>query len=107
MRALVYGAVLAAALAAPAFATADHVVNFTFSGSGRHPSVKSIKEYILGCLPNKTRTFGGDPGDSAGPWDVETPAIKDRELSNDDVKLYLSVCKIRPSRVATITVTDD
>lgn len=102
-------AVLTAALAEPAFAATDHQLQFIFGGRGRNPSVATMKNYILGCLPAGTWTFGGDPGDSAGPWDVEVPAVNGHEYSNAEVRRVLlsGACSaVRPAKVTGVTVTD-
>lgn len=102
-------AVFASVAATPAFANTDHELQFTFGGRGRNPSVATMKAYILGCLPAGTYTFGGDPGDSAGPWDVEVPAVRGHEYSNADVHRLLmsgACAPVRPAKVTGVTVTD-
>jgi len=101
--------VLAIVLADPAFAATDHELQFAFGGRGRNPSVATMKSYILGYLPARTRTFGGDPGDSAGPWDVEVPEVNGHEYSNAEVRRLLlsAACSgVRPAKVTGVTVTD-
>ena len=68
-----------------------------------------MHDYILGCLPNGTWIWGGNPGDSAGPWTVEVPAVRNHEYSNADVRrtLLSNACSgVRPTKVQDVTVTD-
>ncbi len=108
-RAVLAAVALTAVVAEPAFAATDHQLQFTFGGRGRNPSVATMKNYILGCLPAGTWTFGGDPGDSAGPWDVEVPAVNGHEYTNAEVRrtLLSAACSgVRPAKVTGVTVTD-
>ncbi|SHL47996.1 hypothetical protein [Roseibium suaedae] len=96
--------------AAPAYATADFELNFTFQGAGRHPNPEAFRtNYILACLPAGARTFAGNPADSAGPWDLEMPSYKvgkvEKEYTADQVHMYLWSCNVRPDRVSGIQVT--
>jgi hypothetical protein len=102
-------AVLFASAAEPALAASDHQLQFTFGGPGRNPSVATMKHYILGCLPDGTRTFGGDPGESAGPWDVEVPAVRGHEYTNAEIRVLLlgqHCAPVRPAKVVGVVVTD-
>ncbi|KZL19290.1 hypothetical protein PsAD2_02041 [Pseudovibrio axinellae] len=93
-----------------AVASSDHELNFTFGGRGRNPGVTTIYNYILGCLPNGTWIYGGNPADAAGPWTVEVPAIRNREYSNADVEHTLmgaGCAGVRPAKVVGVDVEDD
>lgn len=96
--------------AAPAFATADFELNFTFQGAGRHPNPEAFRTgFLLACLPAGARTYGGNPADSAGPWDLEMPSYKvgnqTREYTAQEVYNYLWGCNRKPARVSAIQVT--
>jgi hypothetical protein len=105
---LLLAALFAGVFAAPAFAASDHELQFILEGRGRNPSVATIKAYILGCLPDGTRTFD-DPDDSAGPWEVEVPALRGREYTNGAIHVLLmsnACAPVRPAKVIGVTVTD-
>lgn len=89
-------------------AASDFELNFTFGGPGRNPSVQTMKNYLMACLPAGSRTWGGDPGDSAGPWDVEVPAVRGHEYTAQVVRTLLlgRHCQpVRPAKVQDVTVT--
>lgn len=93
-----------------AFAASDHELNFEFGGRGRNPGVATMHDYILGCLPNGTWIYGGNPGNATGPWTVEVPAVRGRDYSNDDVEhtLMSAGCAgVRPVKVVGVDVQDD
>jgi hypothetical protein len=107
--AAIAGAVTGFALPPAAHAASDHELNFTFGGRGNNPGVVKMHHYILGCLPNKTWIWGGTPSDSAGPWDVEVPKIKNHEYTNAEVRnlLLSNACaSVRPKKVQDVAVTD-
>ncbi|MBF9265776.1 hypothetical protein I4I83_15765 [Acidovorax cattleyae] len=93
-----------------AHAASDFQLDFTFGGQGRNPSVATMKAYIMGCLPAGSRTWGGDPADSAGPWDVEVPAVRGHEYDARTVRSLLlgrSCQPVRPAKVTDVTVTPE
>ena len=59
----------------------------------------------MGCLPSGSFTYGGDPADPAGPWDVEVKAVGGREPTATNVKTYLMSCNLKPAKVINVTVT--
>lgn len=103
------GATAVFAIPQAAYASSDHELNFEFGGRGRNPGVPKMRDYILGCLPNRTRIYGGFPAHSAGPWDVEVPAVRRHEYTNEDVERTLmshGCSGVRPAKVQGVTVTD-
>ena len=102
-----------AALALLSFATAftihaqastKYSLKFTFDGA--QPTSTTMKEYILGCLPNKTwiDTFPMQPTEK---WKITVPAINGHEWNTKDVKnrLMSSICEsVRPGTVNKVSV---
>lgn len=76
-RAVLVAVALTVVVAEPAFAATDHQLQFTFGGRGRNPSVATMKNYILGCLP-------------AGTWTLLSAACSG----------------VRPAKVTGVTVAD-
>lgn len=93
----------------PAYAASDHVLEFRFGGRGRNPVVDTMRNYILGCLPNRTRIEGENPVAATGPWTVRVPAIQGREYSNADVERTLmsqGCARVRPIKVEGVRAWD-
>lgn len=94
----------AAAFTVHAQAATKYSLKFTFDGTAA--SNDTMKEYILGCLPNKTwiDTFPGQPTEK---WKITVPAVGGHEWSTKQVKdrLMSTGCdSVRPGTVSKVSV---
>jgi hypothetical protein len=102
---------MAAGLAVPfpAHAESHHRLFFDFEDGKKEPSIKKMKSYILGCLPNRTWIETSPRFDPGGPWLVELPKKgKTGEYSNEDVhdRLMSDGCSfVRPDQVTDVDVS--
>lgn len=99
-------ALLGFATAFTMHAQASTEYSLKFSFDGVQPNGTTMKEYLLGCLPNKTwiNTFPKQPTDK---WKITVPAINGREWTTAEVKsrLMSSGCEsVRPATVSKVSV---
>ena len=85
-------------------ASTKYSLKFTFSG--KQPDNTTMKEYILGCLPDKTwiDTFPGEPTEK---WKITVPPVNKKEWGTTQVKerLMSSGCdNVRPDTVSKVSV---
>lgn len=95
---------LSTAFTMHAEASTKYSLKFTFDGA--EPTNTTMKEYILGCLPNKTwiDTFPAQPTDK---WKITVPAVSGHEWNTKEVKdrLMSSLCdSVRPGTVSKVSV---
>ena len=85
-------------------ASTKYSLKFTFDGA--EPKNTTMKEYILGCLPNKTwiDTFPGKPTEK---WKITVPAVSGHEWDTKMVKdrlMSTSCDSVRPGTVSKVSV---
>ncbi|WP_369978120.1 hypothetical protein [Xanthomonas bundabergensis] len=94
-------------LAPQARANSAWNLEFAFDGPGARPSVATLRNYILACVPARSVVNAPLPGTASGPFALTTPPINGRELTDAAVYTYLNGCNRKPASVTGIAVLGD
>lgn len=91
-------------IAAPAVAASDWQLEFAFDGPGNRPAVNTMRNYILGCVPNGSGVNPPLPGGPQGPFHLTTPLINGHEIGDAALYNYLNNCNLKPASVTGVAV---
>ncbi|MGZ5008885.1 MAG: hypothetical protein ACXWFI_14190 [Methylobacter sp.] len=96
--------ILTLSLATPAFANDKWELEFAFDGPGNPPSVDTMRNYIMGCVPRGSFVpQPPPPKQPTGPFSLTTPGT----LTDNQVYKYLNGCNLKPASVTGISVSGE
>jgi len=93
--------VMATSIATPAFAASKWDVSFEFDGPGKKPLPKTMRDYIMGCVPKGSFVPAPPPpAYPEGPFALTTPG----SLTDKQVYDYINNCNLKPASVTGVVV---
>ncbi|UYK80835.1 hypothetical protein NG829_00440 [Xanthomonas sacchari] len=93
--------------AAPALANSNWNLEFEFQNPGGRPTVATMRNYIIGCVPEGSGVGTPLPAGPRGPFQLTTPPVRGREVGDSALYNYLNGCDRKPASVTGIAVMRD
>ncbi|MCW0376231.1 hypothetical protein [Xanthomonas sacchari] len=93
--------------AAPALANSNWDLEFEFQNPGGRPTVATMRNYILGCVPARSVVGTPLPAGPQGPFKLTTPLVGGREVGDSALYNYLNGCNRKPASVTGVAVMGD